>query len=166
MTRQQHRFLTGPLIPIILFVMAFLISLAAFIVFNPGKDGRVFYYPDNSGIRIGTERRGIPQRHDIESQIAVFLKELVLGPVNLELTHTVPSGTDIRHVAVVGKTVYVDLDRRMLKTEMELPISFNQALENVRYNILFNFSRVEEVTFTVEGQQVHAPLYAGPENAD
>ena len=166
MTRQLSRFLTGPLMPISILVATFLISLAAYYVFNPGVDGRVFYYPDNSGIRIGTERRGIPQRRDIDSQISVFLEELILGPVKLELTHTAPWGTDIRHVAVVGKTAYVDLNLKMLKTGKELPISFDQALENVRYNILFNFPRIEEVIFTVEGQLVHAPLYAGSENAD
>ena len=41
MTRQLSRFLTGPLMPISILVATFLISLAAYYVFNPGVDGRV-----------------------------------------------------------------------------------------------------------------------------
>lgn len=152
--------------PVSILVLAFLISLVSFAVFHPEIDGRVFYYPDNSGVRIGSERRGIPQRRGLEAQIQVFLEELALGPIDLELTHTVPRGTDIIHVAVIGNVAYVDLDRRVLKTDIELPVTFDQAIENMRFNILFNFPRVEEIMFTIEGQQVNAPLYTGPAKAE
>jgi hypothetical protein len=140
--------------------------MVAFAVFRPNVDGRIFYFPDNAGVRIGTERRGIPERRHTDEQVSVFLDELLLGPVSLELTHPAPRGTQIRHVAVVGKTAYVDMDSVILKTDTALPITFDQALENIRYNILFNFPRIEEVVFTIEGQQVHAPLYPGPQNPE
>jgi hypothetical protein len=166
LTKQLSRFITGPFLPLSILIVAFLISLVTFAVFHPQVDGRVFYFPDNAGITIGSERRGIPQKRILEEQISIFLNDLALGPVNLELTRTAAKGTKIRHVAVIAKTAFVDLDLRMLKTGGELPISFDQALENLRFNILFNFPRIEEVIFTIEGQQVHAPLYAGLENAE
>lgn len=166
MTRPPGRLITGPFMPLSLLIVSFLISLIAFAVFHPEVDGRVFYFPDNSGLRIGTERRGIPQRRNLDEQISIYLDEFFLGPVSLELTHSAPRGTEVRHVAVVGKTAYIDLDLVMLKTDSELPISFDQALENIRFNIFFNFPRIEEIVFTIEGQQVHAPPYVGPQNAD
>ncbi len=166
MTRQHIRFFTSPLMPLSIMVLTLLVSLVLFAIFQPDMDGRVFYYPDNSGTRIGSERRGIPHRQDIEGQIMVFLEELVLGPVDLELTRTAPRGMSFRHAALRGKTAYIDMDKSILKIEKELPISFDQALDNIRYNILFNFPGIEELIFTIEGQQVHSPLYRGPDDAE
>jgi hypothetical protein len=108
------------------------------------------------------ERRGVPRRPDTASRIEVFLDELALGPIRLEFSKTMPVGTDILHVAVLGKTAYVNLDKTMLKASNQLAVDFDEALENIRYNILFNFSRIEDVVFTIEGNQVHAPFYGAP----
>lgn len=152
--------------PLSLLVVSFLISLLVYFLIHPEVDGRVFYFPDNAGLKIGTERRGIPQRRNLDEQVSIFLDEFFLGPVSLELTHSAPRGTEVRHVAIVGKTAYIDLDLMILKTDMELPITFDQALDNIRNNILFNFPRIEETVFTIEGQQVHAPPYVSPQGTD
>lgn len=166
MTRPSIRLITSPLMPLSLLVLSFLISTLVFLLTHPEVDGRVFYFPDNAGLEIGSERRGIPQRRNLDEQISMFLDEFFLGPVSLELTHSAARGTEVRHVAVVGKTAYIDLDLMILKTDSELPINFDQALENIRFNIFFNFPRIEDIVFTIEGQQVHAPPYVSSQNPD
>ena len=37
---------------------------------------------------------------------------------------------------------------------------------NIRYNIIFNFPGIEELIFTIEGQQVHTPPYRGLDGAE
>ncbi len=145
--------------PPALLALVFLLSLVFYLVFRPNVEGRIFFYPDNAGIRTGSERRGIPGRRDIEEKISVFLEELFLGPVDLHLSRTAPRGTSTRNVAVIGRTVYIDFDERMLKSDMELSISTEEALENIKYNILFNFPRIEEAVFMINGSQVHAPYF-------
>ena len=105
-------------------------------------------------------------REDVEEKLTIFLEELLLGPVSLELTKTVTKGTRINNVAVVEKIVYVDFSRQVLDTEKELPISYDEAFNNVRYNIEFNFSRIEKVVFTIEGRQVNKSLYVIQTDAD
>jgi len=128
-------------------------------LFRPPYEGRIFYYPDNAGTRIGAERRGIPLRKDIEEQLTVFLEELFLGPISLELTWTVARGTKINNIAVIGKNAYIDLSSQVLDTEEELPISYDESFENIGHNIKFNFPGIEEIVFTIEGQQVNKSLY-------
>ncbi|MCK5735396.1 MAG: hypothetical protein KAH21_02915, partial [Spirochaetaceae bacterium] len=93
MTKQLNRFLTGPLMPGSILILALLISLVSYAFMHPEQDGRIFFYPNNSGIEIGSERRSIPHRHDTADRIAVFLDELILGPQTLELTYALPRNT-------------------------------------------------------------------------
>jgi len=166
LTKKLSRFLSSPLLASAILVLALLISIVTYAFVHPDTDGRIFFFPDNSGSRIGSERRGIPHRHDTAEAISVFLEELILGPETLALSYTLPRGTVVRHVAIIGKTAYIDLDRGVLDADEKLPISFDQALENIRYNIIFNFPGIEELIFTIEGQQVHTPPYRGLDGAE
>ena len=166
MTPRTRRFLAGPLLPLSALAAAFLLSLAAYALLRPPVEGRIFFYPDNSGQRIGTERRGIPARRSLEGRIRVFLEELFLGPSVLEWTDAVPRGTDVRHVAVVGKTAYIDLGRRMLDADAELPVAFDASLAILERNIAYNFPRIEEIVFTIEGRQVGAPYFSGIDGSE
>jgi len=166
LTKPFSRLLAGPLMPASVFVLSLIISLAAYAFLHPDKDGRIFFFPDNAGTRIGSERRGIPHRHDTAEGISVFLEELILGPETLALSYSLPRETVVRHVAVVGKTAIVDFNNELLNIDEKLPISFDQALENLRYNVVFNFPGIEELVFTIEGQQVHSPPYIGLDDAE
>ena len=117
-------------------------------------NGRIFCYPLNSGDAFGSERRGIPARGSIEGQIEIYLQELFTGPVALAFAPTVPRGTRLRHVAVIDQVAYLDLNIRALDEDIELPISFDEALDNTQDNLLLNFPRLDGVVFTIEGQQV------------
>lgn len=141
-------------------------SIIAYMLFRPPYEGRIFYYPDNSGAKIGAERRGIPARDDIQGQLTVFLEELLLGPISLELAGALARETRINNVAVVEKKAYIDFGSQILDIEKELPVSYDEALDNVRHNIQFNFPGIEEVFFTIEGRQINKPLYVIKADAD
>ncbi|WP_124032234.1 GerMN domain-containing protein [Olavius algarvensis spirochete endosymbiont] len=148
------------------FFISFILSVIAYRLFRPPYEGRVFYYPVNTGAKIKSELRVIPIRENVEEQLAVFLEELLLGPASLELTKTLAKGTAINNVAIVEKIAYVDFSRQILNTEKELPISYDEAFDNIRHNIEFNFSRIEKVVFTIEGRQVNKSLYVIQADAD
>ena len=105
-------------------------------------------------------------REDIEGQLTLFLEELLLGPESLELTRALAGETEINNVAVVGETAYVDFSHQVLDTEKELPMRYDEAFDNIRHNIEFNFPRIEEIIFTIEGQQVNKALYVIEADAD
>ncbi len=166
MTPKHYSLITGSKLPLALLALTFLISLVLHLFTGPEIQGRIFFFPLNTGARIGSERRGIPERKLVDDQIEIFLNELLLGPETLALTHTAPEDTRILNVAVVERTVYVNVSQALLNADQELPVSIDEALANLRFNILFNFPRMEEIVFTIEGQQVHAPYYPGPETAE
>ena len=152
--------------PASVLLLALFVSSVSFIFLHPQKDGRVFFFPDNSGRFTGSERRGIPHRHKKAEGISVFLDELILGPETLAFSYALPRDTVVRNVAVIGKTAYIDLSREALDVDGELAVSFDSALDILRKNIFFNFPGIEELVFTIEGQQVHSPPYKGIESAD
>lgn len=150
--------------PALILLMSFLISLGSYVFDRPEKQGYVFFFPHNSGRNTGAERRGIPARPQTAEQIGVFLSELFLGPFSLGLDHVVPPGTKIRHVMLREQTVYVDLDSTVLQSG-DAQLS-GRMFENLSYNLRFNFPEVLKIIFTIEGQQVNAPVYIVPENGN
>ena len=77
---------------------------------------------------------GIPTRREIDAQIQVFIDELFLGPVTLELTGSAPQGYGSPACfRDRKKPAYIDLSLRMLDTDEELPFTFDEALENMRF---------------------------------
>ncbi|MCG8451754.1 MAG: GerMN domain-containing protein [Spirochaetales bacterium] len=160
MTPKTRRILWGPSLPLALLVVAFLISSLSLLIFGPDVDGRIFYFPSNSGERVGTERRWVPSASSYEKSIVLFLEELVLGPEALEWAPLLPRESEVRSVFLLNDTVCVDFKSNVLKNENTgVPVDFNKALAILEKNILDNFRRVEEVIFTIEGQQVHAPYF-------
>lgn len=166
MTPRAREFLISPMMPLASLAATLLLTFILFLFLRPNADGRVFFYPDNAGVTIGSERRCVPGRKALEEKITVFIEELFLGPIDLHLSPAVPEGTSLNHVAVIEKKVYIDIGGRMLKTDGGISVSFDEALENIRHNILFNFPRIDEVVFTIDGNQVHAPYYAGYDAID
>ncbi len=161
MQRENRRFVTGPLMPLSLLAFFFAVSLGLYFLLRPAVDGRVFFYPDNSGSYLRAERRPVPQKPSLAEELEVFLGELFLGPVTFGFSPVVPGGTAIRHVAVMGDTAYIDLGRGMLSTDNQLSVSFDEALENITYNIRRNFPGIRQIVFSIEGSQVHAPFFGG-----
>ncbi len=151
---QQRKF-SGPLIPLSLIALFYFTSILLYFILPPDTRGYVFRYPVNTGESNGSERRDVPSRVNLEEQIEVYLKELFTGPITLALSPTVPRGTKLNHVAVIERITYIDLGIRMLSAASELSFSFDAALENIRFNLLFNFPGLKDVVFTIEGQQVN-----------
>lgn len=153
------RFIRGP-IPLLAAMAACLtVSLVLFAGSPPRVEGRIFVYPLNSGGNLGSERRGIPASGSLESRLAVFLDELLIGPVRLDLAGTAPKGTTLRHAAVLDRTAYIDLSRHMILSDASMPISAGEAVENIDYNIRFNFPRIKNIVITIEGHQVGKPRF-------
>ena len=165
MTNETRRFLTGPMFPGLLMAAAFLLTLIGYLAFGTRQDGLVLVFPENRGDAYGMERRSVPARRDPAGKIEMLLDELFLGPVTLDLGDTVPAGTRVRSVVVSGRTAYVDLSKGIIAADDKYPISFDDALANLKANILGNVPRVDAVVFTVEGQVPHSPLVR-PEEAD
>ncbi|OQX29494.1 MAG: hypothetical protein B0D92_03465 [Spirochaeta sp. LUC14_002_19_P3] len=154
MKSSPHKLLFGPLLPAAVIVLVFIVSIVIYTSSRPLFEGRVFFYPANSGLKTGAEKRGIPARQEFSDQIEVFLQELFLGPVKLELSRIVPLGTKLRHTVPRGRDVYIDLSNAMLETDKSLTVSFDTSLSIIKKNLKYNFPRLKKIIFTIEGREV------------
>ena len=159
MKKFPRRLSFAPALPLAAMAASLAVSSVLFTGSPPRMEGRIFIYPLNSGGDTGSERRGIPAGNTLESRIAVFLDELLVGPVKIDLAPTAPKGTVLRHAAVLERTAYIDLSRHMISPDASMPISIAEAAANIRWNIRFNFPRIKNIVITIEGHQVGTPRF-------
>ena len=148
---------SGLFVPFGLILITFFVSLALYFSSGSGFTGYLFYYPTDTGEKIDAERRSIPARETVNAQIDDFLRELFLGPVSLPLAPTVPRNTKPLNVSVTGETVYIDLSKEIINADSIL--AFDAAIENIRINLFSNFPELRTIVFTIEGNEIGAPIY-------
>ncbi len=141
----------GPSLPLALLITTFVISFALYVFLHPVMTGVVFYYPLNSGERIGAEKRGVPARRDRVEQMKIFVQELLIGPVDLALAPIVPHSTKLRHIAMLGRTVYLDFSIEVLDIDTRAAMPFDEALSTISMNLSKNFPRLKAVLYTIDG---------------
>ena len=146
-----YRSMKGPLLPLALLTTSFVISIALYVFFRPVMTGAIFYFPLNSGERIGAEKRGIPARRDHVEQMATFVQELLLGPVDLALAPIVPLNTKLRHIAMLGKTGYLDFSIDVYDMDTRKAMTLDEALSTISMNLSKNFPRLKAVQYTIDG---------------
>lgn len=152
MTESTKRFLKSPWAPAAVMAFAFLVS-AAFILFIGNNPKRyVLFFPENSSGKFEAELRALPPRGDRIASLEFFVDELLLGPVSLPLSVAVPSGTSVEKLILDGKTLHLDLSPEMIQADAAMPVGFDEALNNIRRNITFNFRKIETVNITIRGQ--------------
>ena len=81
------------------------------------------------------------------------METLVAGPKSPELVAVLPKATQVRNVAVIDKTAYVDFSREIAKRGFAGSATEILAVGAI-VNTLTEFSEVEKVQILVEGKRV------------
>ena len=137
-----------------LLLVIFLISLLLYIEFNIHKTNRIFFFPDHqSGNTIGEIRKipGIPFKK--EENMDIFIKELLLGPINMKLDPLFTTGTKLEKILYRDKIVYIDLNFMALFPDKRAVHGFRDSILLIEKNIKFNFPYVKRVIVTILGQK-------------
>jgi len=135
----------------ILFVFLLVLSLTLYFVTKPWYP-RVLFFPENTTGKLVGERRFLPHRSGLTSQIELYVQELILGPSNPLLTRIVPREVRLRSVIARDGDVYVSLSREIIELQPDAPLSFDQSLQTIANGILYNFPKVRDLYLLVEGQ--------------
>ena len=135
----------------ILFVFLLVLSLTLYFVTKPWYP-RVLFFPENTTGKLVGERRFLPYRSGLTSQIELYVQELVLGPSNPLLTRIVPREVRLRSVIARDGDVYVSLSREIIQIEPDAPLTFEQSLQAIANGVLLNFPAVRDLNLLVEGQ--------------
>jgi hypothetical protein len=135
----------------ILFIFLLILSLTLFFVSKPWYPRVLFFPEQNTGKLVG-ERRFLPPRKGLTSQIELYVQELILGPSEPFLTRIVPREVHLQSVIARDGEVYVSLSREIIQTRPDASLSFDQSLQAIANGVLFNFPSVRDLYLLVEGQ--------------
>ena len=134
-----------------LFAFILILSLTLYFVTKPWHP-RVLFFPEQTTGKLAGERRFLPPRRGLRSQIELYVQELILGPSDPLLTRIVSRDVHLLSVIARDGKVYVSLSREIIQTRPDSPLTFDQTLQAIANGVLFNFPAVRELHLLVAGQ--------------
>jgi hypothetical protein len=150
MSRTSQRFLivwSG------LLALALLISLLTFAVSYDYR-GRFLYFPGTIEQSLSGERRVLPRQPSRREWVDRYLRELILGPMSVNLSPMLNPETEIRALSVDRSRVYVDLSEHILTAGPAQILTPVESLEGISFNLYRAFPWLTELVLTING---HVP---------
>ncbi len=135
---------------VLLSVLSF--SLLFFFMVGDRRGKRVLFFPGEKAGGLVAEERFLPNHGDVEKDLEELVNGVILGPVNHGSARLLPRDTTVRALFLRGHVLYIDLSADMVLAGREYPLRGKEALDALHRTICFNFPRVREVFFLVDGQ--------------
>jgi hypothetical protein len=139
------------------FLGVLFLSLLFFLLLGNGKTSRVLFFPGLSGRRLVAEERLMPRQATLEAEIAQTAEEVLLGPARNDALRLFPRGARVVSTFVSGRTLIMDLSPLVLLADPEVPLKGRAALDALERSLRFNFPRLREVDFYIDGQPPRFP---------
>ena len=140
-------------------MLAFFLITLVMVLSGFGRIKQVLFFPLDNGKGYNAEQRMIPANHQMEKRIQRTVEELLLGPSVLEFEHIVPKGTKLQSLLVKEKVVYLDFSHDFFNENTGLIMPFQERVDYLKKNVLFNFPSLNEAVITIDGQQPLSPYY-------
>ncbi len=138
---------------------AFLISLVLFLLFGQERVRRTLFFPDLLSEEVHAEERIVTRRDTTRAAVQLLLEEVILGPAGINSSRVVPKRTAIDGLFIDERTVYIDLSPQAIADSPDVRVPFENALDILERNVLFNFRSMQDVVITVDGQVPYAPYF-------
>lgn len=137
------------------------ISLISYTASSRAKDHYVlFFSPRGAEESLKGEIRYLPRQDTREERIEILLDELCLGPVNINYNKILPAGTRLQSVRLNKDRVYADFSPRILFTQDEVSLTYEEILQAIEKNLRFNFRFIDDVVITINGQEPQSPYFS------
>jgi hypothetical protein len=133
------------------------LSLLFFLLLGNGKAARVLFFPGISSRRLVAEERLIPRQATLESEITQTAEEVLLGPARNDALRLFPRGGRVISAFLTGRTLIMDLSPLVLLADPEVPLKGRAALDLLSRSLRYNFPRLREVDFFIDGQPPRFP---------
>lgn len=139
-----------PVILISALALIFVISMSVYF-FNNNLVRRVLFFPGRSSF--SGEMRRVPKQNTVEGDVELLIRELILGPYQIDHLRTVPENTKLQNLLIRDKSLlYVDFSADLVVYDDNFSIVTEKMTTLIRRNIIYNFPFLEEITLSVDGQ--------------
>jgi hypothetical protein len=139
------------------FLGVLVFSLLLFFLAGNGKVARVLFFPAQTGRGMVAEERLLPRHRILEQDVTELAEGVLLGPTRHDALRIFPRGGSVLSSLVHGRTLYLDLSPRLLVEDPEVPLKGEDALTALARSIRFNFPRVRQIVFFIDGQLPRFP---------
>jgi hypothetical protein len=134
------------------FIGVLAVAVVFFLFLGNGTTSRIIFFPTQTGKRLVAEQRFLPRRGGFEKDVAELVEGVFLGPTRHDAQRLFPRGGRVTAAMVNGRTLYLDLSSTILMNDPDAPLTGKDALNALARSIRFNFPRIREVVFLVDGQ--------------
>lgn len=145
----------------LVFLGVLVLSLVLFLLVGSRSEGRILYFPAQTGARLVAEERLLPRRDSLEGNVTELVEGVLLGPTRTDAVRVFPRGGTVLSTMVSGRTLYLDLSPKLLIDDPEVPLKGPYALGALARSIRFNFPRFRDIVFYIDGQ---SPRFAEKKN--
>ncbi len=130
----------------------FLISMVFYLFSNTRSERRVLFFPDEMNRIIKGETRSLPLYDTEEENIALLVKELLLGPEYIYYGNTVPQNSKLNTIILRKDTLYLDFSIDLILEDSECSLEYDEIINLIKKTVIFNFKHIRTVNITIEGQ--------------
>jgi hypothetical protein len=128
------------------------LSLAISLFFPQAAVERILFFPDDLRKDVTGEPRLVVRRSTLEGNIQQVLRELLLGPAQVQHKRVLPKRAGFRSAILREDVLYLDFSHEVLFGVDDVPLSFQAMLNAVGKTVRYNFPSVKEMVVTVNGQ--------------
>jgi hypothetical protein len=134
------------------FFLLFLTAMLFFLTEGRSRISCIIFFPESAQAGLTGEPRRIYRQDTFEKNVALLVREMILGPMDIRHTNMFPQGTRLRSVFVRGGLAYLDFSHEIIFLDNQIRLNFDELLAAIRRTVLFNFRELSGVVITVDGQ--------------
>ena len=132
-----------------------LIALVVFGVYFYKKQSvyteRTLFFVEPVSKAVVMEHRLIAEKHDLEMNVELLIKDELLGPALLVRDSVFPSGTRLNHVLLRDGVLYADLSSEAMFPSAHSGLNFKDSIQILEETISFNFPEIKNIIVTIDG---------------
>ncbi|MCF6334448.1 MAG: GerMN domain-containing protein [Spirochaetales bacterium] len=135
------------------FAFLLLFSTAFYIINGSRTIRRVLFFPGRTNY--SGEVRRLPLQASVEDDVELFVKELILGPFQIDHSRVVPENTNLKNLMIREKSLlYIDFSADFIVHEDEFTILPEEMKILIKKNIVYNFPFLKQISISVDGQSL------------
>ena len=131
-----------------------LVSGISYFIWGNEKEEQVLFFPEYRSGGARGEARILPRKDTKEQEIKLLVKEVLLGPFDINYTPVAPADTRIRSLLLRKDSLYIDFSVDIVFKEATTSLSLEESLEYISRSIRFNFPGVKKIVYSINGNQL------------
>ena len=136
-------------------VLLALIALVVFGVYHFKQQSiyteRTLFFVEPVSKAVAMEHRLIAEKHDLELNVELLIKDELLGPALLVRDSVFPAGTRLNHVLLRDGILYADLSIEAMFPSAHSGLNFKDSIQILEKTITFNFPEIKNIVITIDG---------------